>query len=152
MSLHGGVIEAVSAAQIESVRAFREKAREKSVPVSGWVATGASEARSSVVRGPKGIPHLGKTWGKVEEHAPTAMRDPPKRSERRETLSSPVSTGGNPLSARQRRPKKPALGTMNRNEAGYGCSLSSVGKQKRIGRISDLAPTEGRKIPVASGT
>jgi hypothetical protein len=29
MSLHGGVNEAVSAAQIESVRAFREKAREK---------------------------------------------------------------------------------------------------------------------------
>lgn len=100
MSLHGGVVEAVSAAQLESVRAFREKAREKSVPVSGWVATGASEARSSVVRGPKRIPHMGKTWGKVEEHAPTAMRDPPKRSERRETLCSPVSTGGNPLSAR----------------------------------------------------
>jgi hypothetical protein len=100
MSLHGGVNEAVSAAQLESVRAFREKAREKSVPVSGWVATGASEARSSAVRGPKGIPCMGKTWGKVEEHAPTAMRDPPKRSERRETLSTPVSTGGNPLSAR----------------------------------------------------
>lgn len=73
MSLHGGVTEAVSAAQIESVRAFREKAREKSVPVSGWVATGASEARSSVVRGPKESltgENLGKS-GRTRPHGVT---------------------------------------------------------------------------------
>lgn len=77
--LHGGAVEAVSAISFESVRAFREKAREKSEPVSSRVATGASEARSSVVRGPTGTSKRG-TWGTSEEHAPTASRDQLKRN------------------------------------------------------------------------
>lgn len=44
------------------------------------------------------------------------------------------------------------LTTMSRTEIGYGCSFTSVGKQKRIRCIFDLAPREDRKVPLASET
>jgi len=70
MSRHGGVVEAVLAVSFESVRAFREKTREKSEPVSSGIATGASEARSSVARGPHGSSSKEGNLGKVGRTRP----------------------------------------------------------------------------------
>lgn len=71
--------------------------RERRALVSVRVATGASEARLVQCRGPQ------KHWG-WKKTPPRHRPNPPKRSEGRETLRSPVSTGGILLSTRPASP------------------------------------------------
>lgn len=102
------------APQNRSKRAPRKGTR----PVSARIATEASEARSVSCMG-------------SDQHAPSVRnRSAEAIRERRETLESPVSVGSIPSSSRPAAPARghraggSSLGTMDREEAGYGCSLT----------------------------
>jgi len=133
-SCHDGGVEAVLAALAESVN-HNALPRKERAPVS----SGGCD------RGVRGTIAEARGFGRERPHEAYTIRR--SDAERRETLSSPVSMGGN----HRVTPDEESV-TLSWEEMGYGCSLFELWEAETRSDASRSRSTGSRKTTRASGT